>query len=127
MEDACQAARDGRLQYFEALEDGKVTALLRQTDEDGRTLLHNAVAGKNSALAKWILGHGAECNTADDEGWTPLHTAASIGNMVAVDILLDAGAAADPRNSFGCTPLHYAVASQPHGALLSHSYSASSP
>ena len=67
MDDACQAARDGRLEYFEALPESKVAALIKQTDEDGRTLLHNATAGKSADLSKWLLGLGADCNTADDE------------------------------------------------------------
>ena len=67
MEQACEAARDGRREYFDAIGEGALAGLLFKADADGRTLLHNAVAGGNASLCKWLLGLGAECNTADDE------------------------------------------------------------
>ena len=67
MEEACHAARDGRMQFFDCVDNSKVASLTKLSDGDGRSLLHNAVSGKNVTLFKTVLGYGADCNTADDE------------------------------------------------------------
>uniref|UniRef100_A0A061RNW2 26S proteasome non-ATPase regulatory subunit 10 n=1 Tax=Tetraselmis sp. GSL018 TaxID=582737 RepID=A0A061RNW2_9CHLO len=109
MEDACAAARNGQLAFFQETDKSKLQQLLEKYDSDGRTLLHNTVTSKNVGLVNYILGFSPEVNTEDDEGWSPLHTAASIGSEAIVSLLLGCGARVDPRNSSGCTPLHYAV------------------
>ena len=68
MEAACEAARAGRIEYFqEQLDSEKLAQLAQRADEDNRTLLHNAAAGKNAMLFKLVLGHTPSCNTSDDE------------------------------------------------------------
>eukprot|EP00951_Prasinocladus_malaysianus_P020612 scaffold169014_cov31-Prasinocladus_malaysianus.AAC.2 len=67
MEAACEAARHGNLAYFENLDQSKLRGLVKQVDEDGRSLLHNAVSGGSTGVFNYILGLGASCNTADDE------------------------------------------------------------
>ena len=68
MEAACEAARSGRVEYFQELQEtGKLEQLCQRSDEDGRTLLHNAASGKNSMLFKLILSYTRDCSTSDDE------------------------------------------------------------
>mmetsp|Transcript_24495 Transcript_24495/g.58241 ORF Transcript_24495/g.58241 Transcript_24495/m.58241 type:complete len:295 (+) Transcript_24495:291-1175(+) len=67
MEDACAAARNGQLAFFQETDKSKLQQLLEKYDSDGRTLLHNTVTSKNVGLVNYILGFSPEVNTEDDE------------------------------------------------------------
>lgn len=94
MQEAAEQARQGNFAYFEQLQVEDRRRLLAITDDDGRTLLHNAVSGGNMELVQFLLSSGAvnDVNQADEAGWTPLHTASSSGNTPAVAKLLEHGA-----------------------------------
>ncbi|EEA07764.1 uncharacterized protein CMU_006870 [Cryptosporidium muris RN66] len=78
-------------------------------DEDGRTILHNAVSKNNIELVRLLINKGVDVNTCDDSGWTPLHSSCSSGLEEITIYLLSGGAYCDITNNSGCTPLHYAA------------------
>ena len=57
--------------------------------------LHSAVTGRNIAIARALLEHGAPVNARQQQGWTPLHAAAQNGDVFMIQLLLQHGA--DPR------------------------------
>lgn len=73
------------------------------------TPLHTAVLAKRTAMAKFLLGKGAETGARNAFGDTPLHYAALTANASMAAILLNAGAETDMQNVRGKTPLHYAI------------------
>ncbi len=82
-------------------------------DENGKTLLHEAVHAANPSLVQFFLDFGAtkSVNESDKYDITPLHIAAFTGNKIILKMLFDAGA--DPRilkepDYYGKTPLDYA-------------------
>ncbi|MFO8008909.1 MAG: ankyrin repeat domain-containing protein [Candidatus Brocadiia bacterium] len=90
-------------------------------DWRGRTAVHNAAAGGDSALMEFLLAHGAQVNGTDDAGMTPLHHAARASNTEAVWCLLKHGSAVGVQDQDGWTPLHWAArngAPEVAGALL---------
>lgn len=92
----------------------KIVASLKgdSRDENGRTLLHNAVASNATDAALYLLDNkvGGE-NTADKQDETPLMRAAWLGNEVLVAELIRAGADVNAKSRFtGGTALHNAYA-----------------
>jgi uncharacterized protein len=57
--------------------------------------LHSAVTGRNLAIVRALLEHGAPVNARQQQGWTPLHAAAQSGDVAMIELLLQYGA--DPR------------------------------
>lgn len=90
-------------------------------DGEGETPLSAATAPECGALAKWLLGRGADparltLHRANFGGWleggTALHWAAARGGVSAVRALLAAGADPSARcPELGATPLYWAAQS----------------
>ena len=83
--------------------------------EDGRTLLHLAVARNDVETATWLLDHGASHAVKDKFRNTALHAAAEHGSWEAGLLLLERGADARAAGKEANTPLHV-VAANPSGA-----------
>ncbi len=103
IQEAAEQARQGNVTYFQQLPEQDLQRLISATDDDERSLLHNAVSGANMELVQYLLSLGAvnAVNQADEEGWTPIHTATSSGNAPIVKLLLQAGANANASTSSG--------------------------
>ncbi|KAH8739830.1 hypothetical protein FG386_002049 [Cryptosporidium ryanae] len=86
-------------------------------DDDGRTLLHNAVSKNKLFIVEILVNKGSKVNTSDENGWTPLHSSCSIGNYNISKILIDNGADCGAKTHSGSTPLHYA-ASKGHDQVV---------
>ncbi|HXY49619.1 MAG TPA: ankyrin repeat domain-containing protein [Terriglobales bacterium] len=66
--------------------------------------LHSAAAGRNLAIVRALLEHGAPVNARQQEGWTALHSAAQHGDQAMVELLLKHGANPNAKNDAGVTP-----------------------
>jgi ankyrin repeat protein len=66
--------------------------------------LHSAVAGRNLAIVRALLEHGAPVNARQEKGWTALHAAARQGDRAMVELLLKYGANPNAKNDEGHTP-----------------------
>ena len=65
--------------------------------------LHSAAAGRNLAIVRALLEHGAPVNAKQQSGWTALHAAAQHGDQVVVELLLKYGANPTAKNDDGRT------------------------
>jgi len=65
--------------------------------------LHSAAAGRNLAIVRALLEHGAPVNAKQQQGWTALHAAAQHGDQVMVELLLKYGANPNAKNDDGRT------------------------
>ncbi len=72
---------------------------------DGSPALHWAVRVVDGAMAKLLLGAGAQATLANRYGLTPMAIAAGNGSASMIAILLDAGADANTPDPAGDTPL----------------------
>jgi ankyrin len=72
---------------------------------DGSPALHWAVRVDDAAMAKMLLGAGAQATLANRYGLTPMAIAAGNGSANMIGILLDAGADANTPDPAGDTPL----------------------
>ncbi|MBI3414313.1 MAG: ankyrin repeat domain-containing protein [Verrucomicrobia bacterium] len=72
-----------------ALNDG---ANINLRIKQNATALHWAAARGNTAVARWLVEHGADPDPVDDLGWTPLFLAADEGNGGLVNFLKAKGA-----------------------------------
>ncbi|KAF7456630.1 26S proteasome non-ATPase regulatory subunit 10 [Cryptosporidium felis] len=102
-------------------------------DDDGRTLLHNAVSKNkffvsfllnfnilltlNTKIIEILVNKGANTNTHDENMWTPLHSSSSSGLFEISKLLIENGANCRAKTTSGCTPLHYA-ASKGHQEIV---------
>jgi hypothetical protein len=86
-------------------------ALLKATDWDNATLLHDAVGQKQQGVAAYLLDRGADPNAVTKHGLTALHMAAQNGDIVIIKLLLEPRRKTkiDPVDSKGWTPLDRAV------------------
>jgi len=102
--DAFAAASQGNLAEIQA-DVHRDHALLRATEWDGMTLLHDAVDKSQLAVAKYLLDQGADLSATTKDGRTPLHIAAQHGDVALVTLLLDRGAPVNALDRKGWTPL----------------------
>lgn len=70
----------------------KQKAVLTEKDHGGRTLLHFAAFGEDTALINHLLRLGLSVNATDNYGYTPLHFAAGSNKVQATSLLLKKGA-----------------------------------
>jgi ankyrin repeat protein len=82
-------------------------------DEDGVTLLVNAILGENVGLPvlQFLIDQGADVNEEDSAKYTALHFAARAQRKEMVEALLKAGAKPDGADADGNTPLIHCVMS----------------
>ena len=83
--------------------------LLKATEWDDATLLHDAVGHNCRDLTEYLLDQGADPNAAKTDGVRPLHLAAQRGVLPIVALLLAHGAHINARDSKGWTPLDRSV------------------
>jgi ankyrin repeat protein len=105
------AAREGNIATFQALDHTTLRSLAVTRDEDGRTLLHTCAAGGSVAISQLLIdaGHHPAINLSDEDGWTPLHSASSAGHEDMVKMLLSQNAQVEAQTNQKRTPLHYAA------------------
>ena len=78
---------------------------------DGSPALHWAVRVDDAAMAKLLLGAGAQATLANRYGLTPMAIAAANGSASMIAILLDAGADANAPDPLATRPLMSAARS----------------
>lgn len=117
---AAQVQSDG-YKFLDAVKKkdaNEVDALLRKPGSqvvnsrdlsNGRTALHIVVDMRDLTWIKYLLGRGANANTADNRGVTPLMRASQLGWVDGVEALVAGGARVDNSNEAGETPLILAV------------------
>jgi len=74
--------------------------------------LHSAATGRNVAIVRALLEHGAPPNARQQHGWTPLHAAAQNGDRLLVEVLLQHGADRALANDDGVTAVELAKKSK---------------
>jgi ankyrin repeat protein len=102
------AAAGGDLATVRAAID-KDPTLVKATEWEKATLLHDAVGQNHQDVATYILDKGADVNAATTDGLTALHMAAQNGNIGIIKLLLERGAKIDAADSKGWTPRDRAV------------------
>jgi len=80
-------------------------AVLKATEWDDATLLHDAVGHNCTDLTAYLLNAGADANAVKTDGVTPLHLAAQRGNVQIAELLLEHGAKINAVDDKGWTPL----------------------
>jgi len=85
--------------------------LLKATEWDNATLLHDSVGQKHRDVAAFLLDRGADPNASTKDGLTPLHMAAQNGDIAIIKLLLEPGRKTkiDAVDAKGWTPLDRAV------------------
>ncbi len=82
---------------------------INKRDEEGETILHQAVEISDYKTVRLLIKKGAEVNARDKNGYTPLHCAVFAKSLENVKVLLRAGAEVNATQYVtGCTPLHSA-------------------
>lgn len=82
---------------------------LNAKDNDGTSLLHNAVSSGLLKIASLLIQKGADVNAKDnDDAQTPLHSAAIYGRSEMVNLLLQSGADVHVKDKEGKTALFWA-------------------
>ncbi len=102
------AASAGNVPFVEAAlnEDPK---LIRATEWESNTLLHNAVQRDQEQMTDLLLKRGADVNARTSDGLRPLHMAAQNGNVPIIRMLISHRARINPVDGKGWTPLDRAV------------------
>ena len=103
-----QAATEGNIPVVRAALD-RDPRLIRHTEWDRQTLLHNAVGHDEAQMTAFLIERGAKVNARTTSGLTPLHMAAQNGNVPIITLLLDHRARVNPIDGKGWTPLDRAV------------------
>lgn len=100
-------------QFFKLIEDkdgaSGIPHLINQQSIEGQSLLHLAVLGSYTQLAKLLLERGADVNQCMDGCETCLHIVAVTGHLKIVNLLLEYGVDMDRKNDEGRTALHKAA------------------
>jgi ankyrin repeat protein len=79
--------------------------LIKATEWDGRSLLHDAVDKSQLNAAKLLLDKNANIDAVTTDGRTALHMAAQHGDIPMITLLLEHGAKINPVDAKGWTPL----------------------
>ena len=74
-------------------------------DEEGYTVLMNAIGANSDAVAKVLLNGGADANARRESGPTPLHLVALTGNSQIAKLLIKHHADVNATSNIGETPL----------------------
>ena len=98
-----QIARGNMFGCLALLEGGVPATLAMKDTED--SALHWACNFGSYDIARVLLDHGAECNSANTMGQTALHLACKSGDSVLVSLLLSHGADETALDSDGKLPL----------------------
>jgi ankyrin repeat protein len=83
--------------------------LLKATEWEHRTLLHDAVDKGQFETAAYLIDKGASLDAATDDGRTVVHMAAQHGDMPLLKLLISRNAKINPVDRQGWTPLDRAV------------------
>lgn len=83
--------------------------LLKATEWEGRTLLHDATDKSQLATVKYLLDRGSDINAITSDGRTALHMAAQRGDIAMITLLVSRGATINKRDANGWTPLDRAI------------------
>lgn len=83
--------------------------LVETKNEDGRTLLHQAVLRGQREIGEFLIKKDAKINAQDRYGFTPLHYAAMKGQDEIARTLIEACADLAAKNHYDYTPLHFAA------------------
>ena len=75
----------------------------------GLTALHQAAFHGHTAIARLLIGAGADVNAANRRGETPLHSTVYWGHREIAGLLIANGAAVNAKLENGQTPLDWAV------------------
>ncbi|KAG8290564.1 hypothetical protein J6590_079702 [Homalodisca vitripennis] len=82
---------------------------INKRNEEGETILHQAVEISDYKTVRLLIKKGAEVNARDKNGYTPLHCAVFAKSLENVKVLLRSGAEVNATQYItGCTPLHSA-------------------
>ncbi len=82
---------------------------INKKNEEGETILHQAVEISDYKTVRLLIKKGAEVNARDKNGYTPLHCAVFAKSLENVKVLLREGAEVNATQYVtGCTPLHSA-------------------
>jgi len=96
-----QAALGGHLLLLEFLRSIGVN-IHQASSTDFPSPLHAAVQGKHLQVIRWLIQHGADCNTPHSDGKTPLLHAVATGSLDDVRALVvEAGASLDVQQNKG--------------------------
>jgi ankyrin repeat protein len=79
--------------------------LVKATEWENATLLHDAVIQNHIDIAKYLLEKEADVNAVKTDGVTALHMAARNGNIEMMMLLLQWGATINAVDAKGWTPL----------------------
>lgn len=102
------AVRSGDLEKVKALVL-RHAECLNSPDQNQKTPLHLALESGHEAIARYLIGQGADINLKDKDKNSPLHNASYLGNLEIMDLLLKKGSASLNEGNFrGQTPLHFA-------------------
>ena len=82
---------------------------MNQSNVEGQTPLHLAVAGSYFDVVKLLLERGNDVNQRMDGDESVLHITATTGNQKLTQLVLTHGAEVDAVNEAGRTPLHKAA------------------
>jgi len=84
-------------------------ALLKATEWERRTLLHDAVDKGQLETATYLIDKGVSVDGVTSDGRTAVHMAAQHGDIPMLTLLLSRGAKVNPSDNQGWTPLDRAV------------------
>ena len=85
-------------------------ANMHYTNEDGVSVLDEAIESKNLEIVKFLVESGIDVNaTKRGSGFTPLMVATTLGNSELVEFLLQNGAKREVKDNNNLTALDYAI------------------
>ncbi|MCF6347896.1 MAG: ankyrin repeat domain-containing protein [Flavobacteriaceae bacterium] len=58
-------------------------------NEDGQSLLHEAIVSENEYVVKDLLNRGIDTSIQDNKGLTPLHYAVQYGNIDIIEMIIE--------------------------------------